>query len=149
MAPKKAPARRRPMVSKKMKNEHVVTPIGARFRAERLKLELHQYEFAEMLGVGPETLSRIELGDRQPTEEALKAFAKETSSDLAALKRLCTYSNGKAADVPVVAPLSVAARDVDEYAAFINQIDDLVPMPGDKSDRRAWFAAAKALWELR
>jgi ribosome-binding protein aMBF1 (putative translation factor) len=87
-APATSRPRRNPPVVTRMKNEHSATPIGARFRSERLRLGMYQYEFAEALAIDQAALSRIELGDQLPTDVVLAAFAKETSNELAELKRL-------------------------------------------------------------
>lgn len=41
---------------------------GAEFREARLRLGLKQWELAEIMGTGKNSISRIERGERNPTK---------------------------------------------------------------------------------
>lgn len=97
---------KRKRVAKKSRiaKAHEPTLIGSRMRAERLKRNIKQDEFAKKLGITSKLLSEIELGDEKPSDDLLLAFAEAchvSLDELISLRDRTTWYE------PNVAPPSV------------------------------------------
>ena len=64
------------------------TTLGQFIREERDKRDISLREFAKRLDITPPFLSDIELGRRFPSDETLKAIAKEFGMDVEKLRQL-------------------------------------------------------------
>lgn len=65
---------------RKRARPHTPTTIGNIFRAARQRLALDQVTFAQKVGLPRRAISNIELGDRTPTGDEIRAFCKGTGT---------------------------------------------------------------------
>lgn len=171
-APKPARKPRGPDRAPRRARRHEPTLVGNMVRNARLKRGLSQAQAGVELGIKAGRLCVIELGDDMPSDDELVLFAAGLDLPLDSLKLACVSAatlydepapepeSAPAMFVPPPPPVEPVfqptipsppppAQGIDDFQAFIDELDALVAMPRDREKRAEWFTAARALFKLR
>jgi len=82
---------------KRQKRAHTTTQIGDLFKQHRLQKGLNQTDFAELIKSQPSKVSRIELGDRLPSDVELLEFCYAFALEIGELERIRKLAEGSEA----------------------------------------------------
>ena len=157
-----------------IKLRHTPTPIGDLFRKVRLQNGLSQSATGKKLNEYDQVISKIELGDKLPTDDNLLAFAQEFNYPIQELidlraqsvihapvpaeqqpapKAVQTKPNGSAfqpsstaTEFPPSKRAGLTGRI--SFAQLADEIERLVPVPADRERRSAWMGLVQHLYEL-
>lgn len=131
----------------KQRLQHTPTEIGNFFRNVRLSQREGQRDVAAKLGnVTYSVLSKIELGDLEPSDDVLLRFAELYNLSL---DELIVLRDGapSAPTVPQAVP-AASAREQEGFVSFMGQVAALVPAPADAERRAEWYGHISALYEM-
>lgn len=78
-----------------MKLPNIRELIGTRIRELRISKKMKQAELAEMIGIEPRSISRIESGYHFPKDDHLEKFAKALDVEIKDLFSFSHYKDGE------------------------------------------------------
>ncbi len=134
----------------KQRLQHTPTEIGNFFRNVRLSRREGQRDVAAKLGnVTYSVLSKIELGDLDPSDDVLLRFAELYSLSLDELIALRDGASQASLSVPSLPQLPASPREQEGFISFMGQVAALVPAPADAARRAEWYGHISALYEMR